>query len=110
MILICGGKDKGIPYDDLGAPLLDHVKILLLTGMTAGKIEQALLDECVRRGIENPVAIYHYDEYPALVQAARDLAHPGDIVLLSPASTSFDRFKNFMERGNLFCRLVRELR
>ncbi len=110
VILICGGKDKGIPYDDLGAPLLDHVKILLLTGMTAGKIEQALLDECVRRGIENPVAIYHYDEYPALVQAARDLAHPGDIVLLSPASTSFDRFKNFMERGNLFCRLVRELR
>ncbi len=109
VILICGGKDKGIPYDDLGAPLLDHVKILLLTGMTAGKIEQALLDECARRGIENPVAIYHYDEYPALVQAARDLAHPGDIVLLSPASTSFDRFKNFMERGNLFCRLVREL-
>ena len=109
IILICGGKDKGIPYDELGAPLLDHVKTLILTGMTAGKIEQALLDECSRRNIENPIQIYHYDEYPELVAAARKLAQPGDIVLLSPASTSFDKFKNFMERGNLFCKLVNEL-
>ena len=109
IILICGGKDKGIPYDELGAPLLDHVKTLILTGMTAGKIEQALLDECARRGIENPIQIHHYEEYPELVAAARKLAVPGDIVLLSPASTSFDKFKNFMERGNLFCKLVQEL-
>lgn len=109
VILICGGKDKGIPYDDLGDPILDHVKILLLTGKTAPKIEAALLDACRRRGIENPIPIYHYEEYPDLVQAARDLAHSGDIVLLSPASTSFDHFKNFMERGHLFCRLVQEL-
>lgn len=110
VVLICGGKDKGIPYDELGASILDHVKILLLTGMTAGKIEQSLLDECKRRGIENPVLIRRYEEYPELVQAARSLAQPGDIVLLSPASTSFDKFRNFMERGELFCRLVRELK
>ncbi|MBQ7063742.1 MAG: UDP-N-acetylmuramoyl-L-alanine--D-glutamate ligase [Firmicutes bacterium] len=109
IILICGGKDKGIPYDDLASPLLEHVKMLLLTGYTAPKIEKALLDECARRGIENPIPIYHYDEYPDLVRAAHDLAQPGDIVLLSPASTSFDRFKNFMERGNTFARLVNEL-
>lgn len=110
VILICGGKDKGIPYDELGPSLVDHVKILLLTGMTADKIEQSLFDECARRKIDNPVKVFRYENYPELVQAARALAQSGDIVLLSPASTSFDRFRNFMERGNLFCRLVRELK
>lgn len=110
VILICGGKDKGIPYDELGPSLVDHVKILLLTGMTADKIEQSLLAECARRKIVNPVQVFRYENYPELVQAARSLARSGDIVLLSPASTSFDRFRNFMERGNLFCRLVRELK
>ncbi len=109
VILICGGKDKGIPYDAIGDPILDHVKILLLTGKTAPKIEAALMDACRRRGIPNPIPVYHYEEYSDLVQASRKLARPGDIVLLSPASTSFDRFKNFMERGQLFCRLVNEL-
>ena len=110
LILIAGGKDKGIPYDDLAAPLLEHVKTLILTGLTGPKIEKALLDECARRGIENPITIYHFDEYPELVEAARRIAEPGDIVLLSPASTSFDKFKNFMERGDTFARLVRELK
>lgn len=68
VILICGGKDKGIPYDELGPSLVDHVKILLLTGMTADKIEQSLFDECARRKIDNPVKVFRYEKYPELVR------------------------------------------
>ena len=109
VILLCGGKDKGIPYDDLAAPLLEHVKKLLLIGLTGPKIESALLAECERRGIENPIPITHCSTYPELVETARALAEPGDIVILSPASTSFDMFRNFMDRGDTFARLVRAL-
>ena len=105
VIMISGGKDKGIPYDEIGPVIVEHVKILILIGATAGKIKAALL---ATKGYE-AVEVIECDEYSDAVEIAYSKAKEGDVVLLSPASTSFDRFKNFEERGRLFKDLVNSL-
>lgn len=105
VILIAGGKDKNIPYDALGPVLADKVTTLILTGPTAEKIENALLTA----DPHHCVCVVHCKDYKEAVQCAYEAATPGDTVLLSPASTSFDRFKNFEERGNVFKELVLQL-
>ena len=107
VIMIAGGKDKGIAYDDLGPELVAHVKTLVLTGMTAGKIRAAAENTPGYDG-HNPeiIDIEGFDE--AIITAA-NLAAEGDVVILSPASTSFDRFRNFEERGDRFKKVVMSL-
>ena len=83
----------------------DHAKYLILCGATAGVIRESV----ERAGNYAGMPIVEVDNYPAAVQAADSAAKPGDVVILSPASTSFDRFANFMERGNAFKELVRAL-
>ena len=109
IILIAGGKDKGILYDEMGSYILDKVKVLILIGATSDKIECALMNEVKRRGIDNPVCLIRCNTYEEVVEIARRIAENGDCVLLSPASTSFDMFKNFEERGATFKRIVNEL-
>ena len=104
VILISGGKDKGIPYDEIGKPISDCVKTLILIGATTGKIEEAVKNA----GGKMP-EIIKKDSYEEVVKCAREIARPGDIVLLSPASTSFDMFRNFEERGKIFKELVHGL-
>ena len=106
VVMIAGGKDKGIPYDELGPALVGHVKTLVLIGATAGKIKDALA-KC--EGHKN-VEVIECNEYEDAVKIAYEKAKPKGVVLLSPASTSFDRFRNFEERGNLFKKLVQELK
>ena len=105
LILIAGGYDKHIPYDVLGVPTCRHVKTLLLTGATAPKIRA-----CVEQADcpEKP-EIIDVPDLAAAVRCANAVAQPGDIDIMSPASASFDCFKNFMERGNLFKELVHKL-
>lgn len=105
VVMIAGGKDKGIPYDEIGPSVCEHVKTLVLIGKTADKIEAAV-KECDRDG---KIKILRATTYPEAVQLARENARRGDIVLLSPASTSFDMFANFEERGILFKTIVSEL-
>lgn len=109
VILIAGGKDKGIPYDELGTHLINKVKVLILVGATSGKIAQSLMDAVNRRGIENPVKLIYCKTYEEAVVAAKENAVSGDCVLLSPASTSFDMFKNFEDRGHTYKKIVMEL-
>lgn len=108
VILIAGGKDKGIPYDAIGPEICSHVKELYLTGMTAEKIKNAVLAAPNYR--ENAPKITVLDGFRETVLAAAAAAKTGDVVLLSPASTSFDRFKNFEHRGNTFREIVNELK
>lgn len=103
VVLIAGGKDKGIPYDTLGSALKEHVKALVLIGATAETIA------CVAKEAAPELPLFFEKEYPAAVARAKSLAEPGDVVLLSNASTSFDMFRNFEERGNLFKKLVMDL-
>ena len=105
VVMIAGGKDKGIPYDEIGPSVTEHVKTLILIGKTADKIEAAVK----AADTENKVKIIHVSSYIEAVNTARENAKSGDVVLLSPASTSFDMFNNFEERGNLFKKLVNEL-
>ena len=105
VILIAGGKDKGISYADIGPHINEHVKLLILCGATAGVIREAVEQAGNYAGLE----IIEVDSYPAAVALADERSAEGDVVLLSPASTSFDRFKNFMERGQVFKNLVRAL-
>ena len=102
VILIAGGKDKGVSYAPLGPVINDHVKAMVLCGATAGAIHRAAQEA---ENFQN-IPILEVEDYPAAVAAADRLARPGDVVILSPASTSFDRFKNFEERGRVFKDLV----
>ena len=105
VVMIAGGKDKELDYRPIGAHIVAKVKTLILTGPTSDKIEASV------RAADpaGSVAILRVDSYVEAVNSARLAASPGDVVLLSPASTSFDRFKNFEERGNTFKKLVNEL-
>lgn len=104
LILIAGGYDKRLDYGVLGEPICEHVKTLVLTGATAPKIRA-----CVEQAKgERPQILDAADLADAVRQAAQ-AAQPGDVVILSPASASFDCFRNFMERGDRFKELVRAL-
>ena len=107
VILIAGGKDKGVPFDSLGPAVCEHVKKLFLTGLTADKIKAAV--EAAPQYRPGAPQITVMEDFTETVLAAAAAARPGDTVLLSPASTSFDRFKNFEERGDLFRKIVTEM-
>ena len=109
VIMIAGGKDKGIPYDEIGPALAEHVKVLILIGATSDKIQEALDAEINKTGNGKDIEVIRATSYENAVNTARSKAHDGDVVLLSPASTSFDMFRNFEERGNLFKKIVNEL-
>ncbi len=109
VILIAGGKDKGISYDSIGEVLADKVKTLVLIGATAPKIEEALQEATIRTGKGKDINIIKAITYEEAVECAYKGASEGDIIILSPASTSFDMFKNFEERGNKFKELVNGL-
>ena len=105
VILIAGGKDKGIPYEELGPVLNDRVKLLLLCGATAGVIRRVTEEAENYDGLE----IIDVADYHEAVALADSRAAEGDVVILSPASTSYDRFANFMERGRVFKEIVNAL-
>jgi len=104
VILIAGGYDKHIPYDVLGPEICDHVKKLFLCGATGPKI-RAAVENCAG---EKPEMVDCAD-LEAATRAAAAAAKSGDVVIMSPASASFDAFKNFMIRGEFFKRIVKEL-
>ena len=103
VILIAGGYDKHIPYDVLGPEIAAHVKLLVCTGATGPKIAAAA------RAVPDAPEILEIPDFYDAVHAAAQQAKPGDIVLLSPASAAFDRFKNFMVRGVEFKKTVMAL-
>ena len=108
IILISGGYDKHIPYDEMGAVVPDKVKVLILFGATADKIETATKNApTYKEG--NPVII-RVNSMEEAVQKARENAVSGDIVSMSPASASFDMYKNFAEKGLHFKKIVNELK
>ena len=103
VILIAGGYDKHIPYDVLGPEICAHVKKLFLCGATAPQIRKAV-EDC-----GGQLEMVDCGNFETAVRTAAAAAEAGDIVLMCPASASFDEFKNFMVRGECFKKLVREL-
>ena len=107
IILIAGGYDKNLDYNVIAKPIIDNCKALILLGQTAPKIEKAVKSELKRTKKELP--IYMCEALKQAVQKADSISTNGDIVLFSPASASFDMFKNFAERGEIFKSYVKEL-
>ncbi len=107
VILIGGGYDKHIPFEPLAPHAIEKIKLLILSGPTADKIEKAVRDAdgfgaC---GME----IIHVDNMEQAVALAHEKAKSGDIVTLSPACASFDAYANFELRGKHFKELVNKL-
>jgi len=107
VILIAGGYDKHIPFDVLGPEVVAHAKRLYLTGDTAQKIRRAV--EGAAEFDPAALPIVETADLREAVEAAHRAAEPGDVVLMSPACASFDRYKNFMERGEAFKAMVAAL-
>ena len=106
-ILIAGGYDKQIPFDELGVEICSRAKAVYLNGTTASAIRQAV-ENAPNYIPGNPVLVDCAD-FSDAVHKASAVARSGDIVLMSPACAAFDQFKNFMERGKCFKKLVMEL-
>ena len=107
VLLIAGGYDKHIPYDVLGPEICRHVKTLFVNGATAKLIREAV--ENAPEYTAGCPCIVDCTDFTDAVQKAAAAAENGDVVLMSPASAAFDQFKNFMERGKYFKKLVMEL-
>ena len=107
IIVIAGGYDKKIPYGPLAPVLLDKAKVLILTGATGPKIEAAVTE--IPSWEKSGLQILHAENLEEAVKLAREKAQSGDIVSLSPASASFDRYKNFEVRGRHYKDLVMAL-
>ncbi len=108
IIIIAGGYDKHIPYEPLGPVINDKVKVLILLGDTAPKIEAAVKSADNYNADE--IKIINVENMEQAVSAAVENAKQGDIVSLSPASASFGLYKNFEERGNHFKSIVNGLK
>jgi UDP-N-acetylmuramoylalanine--D-glutamate ligase len=97
--LILGGKDKGSDYSVLNELLRQRVKRVYTIGAAAGKIESQIKN----------VEIVHAETLENALRKANAVAEAGDVVLLAPACASFDQFKNYEQRGQVFKEIVREL-
>ncbi len=113
-IIIAGGYDKGLLFDELGEKIARKTKAAILIGQTAEKIAEAI--EQKRLTAENAESAKKKNKVEVVeslgkaVDLASRLAVSGDVVLLSPGCASYDMFDNFGHRGREFCRLVKEIR
>jgi UDP-N-acetylmuramoylalanine--D-glutamate ligase len=101
VVLIAGGDGKGQDFSPLKQPVTDNARAVVLIGRDAPLIEKELL--------KTGVALYHATDLPEAVNIAKKLAQPDDAVLLSPACASFDMFKNYVHRAEVFVNAVKRL-
>jgi UDP-N-acetylmuramoylalanine--D-glutamate ligase len=107
MVLIAGGYDKNIPFDELGRAAAGRLRGAVLIGKTKEKIKAAIEAGCRgTSGNNSEPVIKTVDSLEQAVLAAREIAVSGDIVAMSPACASYDMFTNFQQRGEMFRNLV----
>lgn len=107
IILIAGGSDKNLDYSPIGNNIINCAKILILLGNTSKKIRDAV--ENASNFVNSDLKIYEVNSMSEAVKLAREVSKDGDIVVMSPASASFDLYKNYKERGKDFKNLVNSL-
>lgn len=108
IVLISGGYDKNLSYEELGPVICRRVKLLILMGATADKIEAAV--KASAQYDENEIEVVRVENMAEAVLTARGRTNPGDIVSLSPASAGFDLYPNFEVRGRHYKELVNGLK
>ena len=107
IILIAGGADKNLDYTPIAKPIVEKVKSLILIGQTATKIYDAVKKELEVQ--DKQLDIHMCETFKQSLDLARRIAKPGQVVLFSPASTSFDMFKDMYDRGDKFKEEVNKL-
>ncbi len=105
-ILIAGGYDKHLPFEELGAKIVEKAKAAILIGQTAPKIAAAIE---AASPASRTVPVEFAASLVQAVESARRLAVRGDVVLLSPACASYDMFENYQQRGTQFADLARRV-
>ena len=107
IILIAGGYDKNLDYKPIAKPILEKVSTLILIGQTAEKIFDVVKEEEEKQN--KKINIHMCDNIEQTIELAKQSSKKGDVVLFSPASASFDMFKNFADRGEKFKKLVNRI-
>jgi len=102
-VLLLGGRDKNLPLEELADAAMRRCRAVVLFGESAPKLETAL------RAAGGKTPIVRAETLPKAVEAAVAAAQPGDVVLLSPACTSYDAYDNFERRGEHFRSLVSQM-
>ena len=104
LVLLAGGRDKNLPWDEFSALVRQRVDHLILFGEAANLILKA-----VNHSREDTFTVTRCESLSDAVGAAAQILQPGDVVLLSPGCTSFDEFRDFEERGKCFTQWVKDL-
>lgn len=107
IVLIAGGSDKNLDYTPLAKPIIDNVKVLILMGETSEKIFNCVKNE--EEKSKKQIKIFTCSSLNQAVILAKRNSKPGQVVLFSPASASFDMFKNMYDRGNQFKAIVQKM-
>ena len=122
-VLIAGGADKKCNYEGLGDAILKVCDRVILYGSNADLVEDIISKEANGRDYELIKLesvdgdVYEFentrqavvDSYRTAINKARELARPGDIIIMSNVGTSYDHFRHFEHRGDMFKELVNEL-
>jgi UDP-N-acetylmuramoylalanine--D-glutamate ligase len=109
LVLIAGGRDKHLPWDEFAREAAARLKAVVLIGEAAGMIERELRSALGRNSQLQPDMIRRCPTLEEAVAEARSLAQRGDVVLLAPGCTSYDMYTDFHERGLAFARAVEDL-
>lgn len=106
IVLLAGGRDKKLPWDEFARLAHQRVRVLIVFGEAAELIERAVTGNSQR---EDDLLLIRCDDLAAAIAAAAQAVQSGDVVLLSPGGTSFDAYKDFAARGEHFRSLVKAL-
>jgi UDP-N-acetylmuramoylalanine--D-glutamate ligase len=104
LVLLVGGRDKNLPWDDFARLVKERVDHLILFGEAAEIIQAA-----IKKAGQSQVKVHKCKDLHTAILSAADVAEPGVVVLLSPGGTSYDAFRDFEERGEAFKQWVMEL-
>lgn len=107
LLLIAGGYDKKLPFDEFAEVVAEKARTVFLIGEAAPTIEAAI--ETAARKLGRGPEVVRCRDLEHAVQSAHERARPGEVVLLSPACASFDMFQNFEQRGERFRKIVHAL-
>jgi UDP-N-acetylmuramoylalanine--D-glutamate ligase len=110
IVLLAGGRDKYLPWDEMAAVTWRKVRHLILFGEAASLIEGAMREaQHAVDDTQRETSVHQAGSLAQAVELAAGLAQPGDVVLLSPGGTSFDAYLDFPARGEHFRQLVQDL-
>ena len=107
IILIAGGYDKNLDYSNIGIHIIKACKEVILLGSTSKKIYTSIIND--KEYNKEEINIEKVNTLEEAVTLASKCAKDGDVVIMSPASASFDMFKSYKQRGNIFKELVNKL-